>query len=99
MKHFTFDSGESENRDVNNSNDDNAEKHRGPNLFTGIEDGVYAFVRSESACELMLFLADAPDNVFHDHHRAVYEEPEIDCAQTHQVARDSESRHAGKSEE
>src|SRR4030095_8689723 len=62
------------------------------------DDGVQSFIDGQASSELMLFCTKLPDNIFHDYDRAVDDEPEIDCAQAHQVPRNSEARHTGDGE-
>src|SRR5436190_4423283 len=54
MKHFPFDPGERENRDVNNGDDCNAEEHRTADLFTRGEHGVEAFFSCQWAAKMVL---------------------------------------------
>lgn len=53
----------------------------------------------ERPAEVVLFFGDVAKDVFHHHNRAVDDEPEIDCAEAHQVRADPALRHAGEHEE
>ena len=83
MKHFSFDAGERENRDVNGRDDHDAEEHRAPHLFARGEHHVRAFRCRQRASEVMLFLRELAHDVLHDHHCAVDDQTEINRAETH----------------
>ena len=85
MKHFPFDAGEREDRDVNDRDNDDTEKHRVRDLFTCREHNLKAFLARKSASEFVLSDSQLAHHVFNDHDRAVDDESEINRAETHQV--------------
>ena len=87
MKHFSFDAGQRENRNVNNGDNGNAKEHRVADLFAGGEHGVETFLGGEAAAELVLAYPKLAHDVFNNYDCAVDDQPEINRAQTHQVAR------------
>src|SRR5438874_9593416 len=99
MKHFSFDPGEGENRDVNDRDDDDAEKHRVGDLFTRRKHHLASLLAVESAPEFVLPNSELTHHVLNNHNRAVDDESEIDRAQAHQVSRYPELHHAGQGKE
>ena len=85
MKHFSLDAGEGEDRDVNDGDNEDAEKHRVRHLFTCSEHNLKSLLAGEAAPEFVLANAELPHHVFDDHHCAVDDESEINRAQAHQV--------------
>ena len=86
MEHFSFHSGEREDREVNNHDDQFAE-HGGLADFLGaFENGFEAFFDGEQATQAVLRFRETPDAVFHDDHRAIDDDAEIQCAETHEVS-------------
>ena len=59
-------------------------------------DKAEAFLAVEQSPEPMLRLAQTPQAVFNDNHRAIDDQPEIECTQTHQIGRGSGLHHAGQ---
>src|SRR5437899_1517050 len=99
MKHFSFDAGEGEDRDVNDRDDDDAEKHRVRDLFTRRKHDFASLLAVEPTPEFVLPDSELTDYVLNNHNRAVDDESEIDRAQAHQVSRDPEIHHASQGKE
>src|SRR6266480_931105 len=99
MKHFPFDAGEREDRDVNDRDDDDTKKHRVRDLFTCRQHNLLPLLARKSVSEFMLPDSELAYHVFNDHDRAVDDESEINRAETHQVTRHAELHHAGQGKE
>ena len=99
MKHFSFDAGKRENRNVNGRDDHNAEKHRVPHLFARGEHHVRTFRCRQLASQMMLFLGELAHDVLHDHHCAIDDQTEINRAEAHQSSRNAKPFHAHEREE
>ena len=99
MKHFPLDAGEREKRNIDDRDNHDAEKHRRTNLFARGKHRVYAFFLGQRAPEFVLALRHLPHDVFHDDHRPINDEAEINCAQAHQVPGDAEALHAQEREQ
>ncbi len=58
-----------------------------------------AFFNGERATQLMLTRAHLPDDVLDDDHRPINDETEVNRAETHQISRNTQTRHAGEGEQ
>ena len=99
MKHFSLDARKREDRQIDDRDDQDAEEHRRADLLTRGKHCVQPFLSVKSAPELILFQTELPHDIFHDDHRAVDDESEIDRAQAHQISGNAEARHPGDGEE
>src|SRR5881396_3570031 len=66
MKHFSFNAGKRENRDINNRDDEHTKEHGISYFLAGLENSVQAFLDCELASQVMLSEAKLPNNVFYD---------------------------------
>ena len=95
MEHFSFDARERKDRQVDDRDDDHAEDRR-LDHFTGRSGReAEAFVPGEQPPEFVLRLGKTPQAVLNDDDRTVDDQTEVQCAETHQVARDLVLDHAG----
>src|SRR3982751_5696182 len=99
MKHFSFNTSERENRNVNNRDDRNAEEHGSTDLFARGEHGVEAFFSCQWAPKMVLTNSQLTHDILHNHNCAIYDQTEIDRAKTHQISRDAELQHASHREQ
>src|SRR5205823_3577798 len=84
---------------INNCDNDDAEKHRVRNLFACREDNLRSLLASESAPKFALANSELAYHVFNDHHSAVDDQSEINRAQAHQITRHSELQHSSQRKE
>ena len=83
MKHFSLDTGESENREINNRDDEHTEEHRISHLLACGEHDVQSLLYRELASQLMLPVGELADDVFHDDHGPINNQPEVNRAEAH----------------
>ena len=99
MEHLALDTGEHEDRQVDDHDDQLAVNEWPAGLARRLEHGVEALFPRQRAPEARLLGGDAAHAVLHDHHRAVDDDPEIERAQAQQVGADIGGDHAGKREQ
>ena len=94
MKHFAFDAGKTQNRQID-ENDDRLSVNRWPAHFDGGGDhGVEAFVIGERSAQCMMAFGQAAQTVLRDDNRAIGDQAEIKRAQAHQIGADLAEIHA-----
>src|SRR6266550_864763 len=99
MKHFSFDSGQGQDRDVNDRDNHDAEKHRVGDLFACGEHKLTSLFTSQSSPEFALANPELAHHVFNNHHRSVDQQTEVHRSQTHQVTRHPKLHHATQGKE
>ena len=96
MEHLPFNASERKDRDVNHGDDANAKQARA-NHFTGggIDHMQSLLERQPSLASAVLRFGQTSNAVLDHNHGAIHDQPEIQCAQAHQIGRDARAHHAG----
>ncbi|EKD38321.1 MAG: hypothetical protein ACD_75C00774G0002 [uncultured bacterium] len=94
MKHFPFDAGERKDWQVDNHDDELAEKQRSA-CFPGCgKDLVEALGPGQRPSVMLLGMGQSAHAVFHDDDRTVDDDPEVEGSEAHQVGTDVVSHHS-----
>ena len=93
LEHLPLDAAEREDREVDDDDDPDPERDGPDDLVRGLgRELPHRLVAS-------IGLAEPADDVLHQHHRPVDDQPEVDRAQAHEVRRDAGLHHAGEREQ
>ncbi len=99
LKHFAFDAGQGQDRQVNDHDDEHPENTGAGNLDRGLPDDKMPFFGVQFPVQAGLFQGQAPHAVFDDDDRAVDDDAEIDGSQAQQVAADFMGYHTRDGEQ
>ena len=77
-EHLPFETLQSEQREKNNNDDENAEDDWPPNFFSGVEHGLNFAGMPMMVFSGIWFLGEMPVNVLHHHDRAIYHHADTD---------------------
>ncbi|MNO61481.1 hypothetical protein D3C76_521320 [compost metagenome] len=99
MEHLAFDPGQGKDRQVHHHDDQLPVDQRPTCLTGGGEHLMEALTSGQRAAMALLGMGQAANGVFHDHHRAVDDDAEVQSTQAHQVGADLVAEHAGEGEQ
>ncbi len=95
MEHFPFDAGQREDRHIDDGDDQNPDQARTDHFAGRRCRERKSLVPREQAPEPPLAFGKAAQAILDDDHRRIDDEPEIERAETHQIAGDAVLHHAG----
>ena len=94
MKEFSFHAGKREDGHVDHDDNRLPKGRSAAYLITGRARDLQPFIACERPAQFALFIGHPAQAIFHDDHRAINDDAEINRAQTHEIAADAEMRHA-----
>jgi hypothetical protein len=91
---FPLNTREGEHRQVNDSDDGDAEDGGCADLLAGAQDGVQALFLGQETTELVLPMGQHADHILRHDYSSIHDQAEVHCTETHKIARYAVANHA-----